>query len=534
MTSQRVVPSDREAAELQRAEGQTVDLIRQAQESDEADRKLTIREAVKKYKKAVFWVMFLSTSLIMKDYFFLLSRTQFKERFGVYDPVSDQKLIPAAWQSGLSNSALVGQLVGLVVNAICQDRFGCRPTMMFFMLWMAVAIFVPVFAQSLSVLAFGKAFCGISWGVFQVSLSSQVRLLPYVTAYVCMCWGGGILLSSGVVRAVAGLEGDMGWRLPFILQWIWPLPLFIGAYFAPEHPCNSVRRDKIEEARNNLLRLYQDVPEREQRVEQTLAYINYTTEMEKAETSNASFLECFKSTSLRRTEIVTSYGLRKSSAANAILGYSVVFLQAAGFTELQAFNINISLSACYIVGGIICWFLFPHVGGATTYMIGLTVMFFCLITIGGLAWRSGRDAQLAIGIILVISTLCNMTAIGPTCYPIVAEPPPGKLRYKTITIGRFVYNFTNIFTNSVTPRMLSSTSRNWGAKAAFFHAGTNLLCNIWCWFRLPETKDRTFGEIDLLFTHRVPARKLKSTHIGQFAYGGDYMAKQEVDHMENA
>jgi SP family general alpha glucoside:H+ symporter-like MFS transporter len=68
MTSQRVVPSDREAAELRRAEGQTADLIRQAQESDEADRKLTIRQAVKKYKKAVFWALFLSTSLVMEGY----------------------------------------------------------------------------------------------------------------------------------------------------------------------------------------------------------------------------------------------------------------------------------------------------------------------------------------------------------------------------------------------------------------------------------------------------------------------------------
>lgn len=54
---------------------------------------------------------------------------------------------------------------------------------------------------------------------------------------------------------------------------------------------------------------------------------------------------------------------------------------------------------------------------------------------------------------------------------------------------------------------------NWGAKTGLFYAGTNLVCNIWCWFRLPETKDRTFGEIDLLFDNRVPARKFKHTKI---------------------
>lgn len=54
---------------------------------------------------------------------------------------------------------------------------------------------------------------------------------------------------------------------------------------------------------------------------------------------------------------------------------------------------------------------------------------------------------------------------------------------------------------------------NWGAKAALFYAGTNLLCNLWCWFRLPETKDRSFGEIDLLFDNKVAARKWKYTNV---------------------
>lgn len=64
---------------------------------------------------------------------------------------------------------MVGQLAGLVINAYTQDRFGCRPTMMFFMFAMAVTIFIPVFAPSLPILAWGEAMCGIPWGVFQVS-----------------------------------------------------------------------------------------------------------------------------------------------------------------------------------------------------------------------------------------------------------------------------------------------------------------------------------------------------------------------------
>lgn len=177
--------------------------------------------------------------------------------------------------------------------------------------------------------------CGISWGVFQVfpiflhsslvddliqsdkfnifqTLSTSYAcevvptvLRPYVTAYVCMCWGAGILLSSGVVRAVASLEGDIGWRLPFAIQWVWPIPLLIGAYLAPESPWNAVRRGQINEAREALLRLRQDTPNKERDVDATLAYIRYTTELEKAETDGASIWDCFKGANLRRTEIVS-------------------------------------------------------------------------------------------------------------------------------------------------------------------------------------------------------------------------------------
>lgn len=67
-------------------------------------------------------------------------------------------------------------------------------TYMFFMVWMAVAIFIPVFTPSLDVLAFGESMCGIPWGVFQVcepqarktylltllSLISQLDTLDYL------------------------------------------------------------------------------------------------------------------------------------------------------------------------------------------------------------------------------------------------------------------------------------------------------------------------------------------------------------------
>lgn len=43
-------------------------LVRQAKDSADADSKLSIMQALGKYKKAVFWAMILSTSLVMEGY----------------------------------------------------------------------------------------------------------------------------------------------------------------------------------------------------------------------------------------------------------------------------------------------------------------------------------------------------------------------------------------------------------------------------------------------------------------------------------
>ncbi|CBF87745.1 hypothetical protein AN1308.2 [Aspergillus nidulans FGSC A4] len=168
MTVQHVVLSDREIEEIQRAEGQT-NLIRQAQESDEADQKLTIRQA-------------------------------FKERFEVYNPVPDRKLIPAEWQPGLSNSTSVGQLAGLVVNAICQEGFGghfhscLRPVTLSTYIWRSHVRYRLGRLQTLSTTYASEAV--------------PTCLRSHVTAYVCMCWEQGFLLwcLSSYLSVKGGLD----------------------------------------------------------------------------------------------------------------------------------------------------------------------------------------------------------------------------------------------------------------------------------------------------------------------------------------
>lgn len=117
-----------------------------------------------------------------------------------------------------------------------------------------------------------------------------------------MCWGGGITVSSGVVRAVVAIDGDLGWRLPLYLQWVWPVPLLIGVYFAPESPWSSVRRGKLDEAIQSIKRLS---GENEESNAAMLALIQHTTALERREAAEGSYMDCFRGVNRRRTEIVS-------------------------------------------------------------------------------------------------------------------------------------------------------------------------------------------------------------------------------------
>lgn len=74
MVPEKVIPTARELEAFDLNDDRTIELINGAQESDAADRKLTVRQAFKKYKKAVFWALFLSTSLIMEGYDLVIVR----------------------------------------------------------------------------------------------------------------------------------------------------------------------------------------------------------------------------------------------------------------------------------------------------------------------------------------------------------------------------------------------------------------------------------------------------------------------------
>lgn len=199
-----------------------------ANEANDQEHRITLRQALQLYPKAIFWSVVLSAVVIQEGYDTKLISALFAQPAFVHDFGHKAKKgyeISAAWQAGLTNGSAVGQLLGLIVAGWLTDRYGFRKTLIGGLIACACCIFIPFFAKSLTVLEVGQVLFGkyfhywfhwscsrwqnskvpfwgvlLSWfkgvplGFFQVTTViyaleiSPTCLAPYLINYVAACW----------------------------------------------------------------------------------------------------------------------------------------------------------------------------------------------------------------------------------------------------------------------------------------------------------------------------------------------------------
>ncbi|KAF2744584.1 sugar transporter [Sporormia fimetaria CBS 119925] len=501
-----------------------------AKAATEKERSMTLLQGLKLYPKAVGWSVLISTCIVMEGFqvcllanFFGLP--QFNRKYGEQLPDGTWQ-IPAPWQAGLSNGLIVGEIIGLFLNGWVSEWIGYRYTVMacLTMLMGFTAIFFT--AQTVVHLLVAEILCGIPWGVFQtltITYASEVcpvALRGYLTTYINFCWGLGQVIGVGVIKAMLPRQDEWSYRIPYALQWMWPVPLLIGIFLAPESPWWLVRKGRIDDAKHALLRLTSLNRETEFDADETIAMMVHTTALEEKITAGASYLDCFKGTDLRRTEIVCMAWAIQNLSGNAFSGYSTYFLQQAGLDPARSYDFALGQYGINMGGVLGAWFLMGvGIGRRTLYFWGLCGLCAMLLVMGflGLVPESNREsAALATGSIMMVWALFYQLTVGTVCYSLVAELSTRRLQIKTVVLGRNLYNMVGIVCGVLSPYMLNPGAWDWSNFTGFFWGGICFLCIIYTYFRIPEPRGRSFAELDMLFEKGVSARKFASTKIDVF------------------
>ncbi|KAI5961037.1 MAL1, partial [Candida margitis] len=292
-------------------------------------------------------------------------------------------------------------------------------------------------------------------------------------------------------------------------------------------------------ALSRLLTTNSYLPDKSVVVESMVSKIQLIVKEEDAVGEGSTFKECFKGTNLRRTRIAAFTWLFQNITGATLMGYSTYFYEQAGLAASNAFTFSIIQYCLGLIGTLVSWTLSQKLGSFTIYFGGLCTMSALLLITGGLGCSSSSGASWGAGSMLLIYTFVYDSTVGPMTYCIIPETPSAQLRQKTVMLSRFVYNVSGIVVNILTNYMLNPSSWGWGAKSGFLWAGFAICAAIWTWFEMPETKGRTFAELDKLFEQKVPARKFKHTIPKTFDAGemmeklGDHGIKNIVNEREH-
>ncbi len=304
-------------------------------------------------------------------------------------------------------------------------------------------------------------------------------------------------------------------------RWAFAVPILCLVLYTPESPWWCVRHEKISEAKKALLRLTTKGADPDFNADETIAMMQHTNEVEKyLNGGGVSYLDCFKGTDLRRTEICCMVWCTQALCGSSMTGYAAYFYEQAGFDTANSFNLAVGMYAGAICAGILSWVGMRKIGRRALYLGGLGLSLVILIATGIVGTLPEKDSiSWTLGSMLIVLTFVYDFTVGPVCYVLVAEIPSTRLRVKTVVLARVAYNITSIITNIITPRMLNPSAWDWKGKSSFLFAGTTLICLIWCWFRLPEPFGLTYMELDILFEKRAQARKFKEFQVNLASTG---------------
>jgi SP family general alpha glucoside:H+ symporter-like MFS transporter len=485
---------------------------------------------VKKYPQAMMWSILVSITIVMEGYDTILignffAYPAFVKKYGSYYPTLNDYQLSGPWQVGLNNAAQIGPIIGAFANGYLSQRFGYRRVMLVSLILMAAFIFILFFAPNIEVMFVGLVFCGIPWGIFATmgpAYASEVCPLAfrgYLTAYTNMCFAMGQFIAGGVLEGLVTRSDEWSYRIPFAVQWIWPLPLFIVLWFAPESPWWLVRQGAHKEAEKVMVRLSSS---RDQHgAHQMVSMMIHTNELEQDIESGSSWLDCFKGINLRRTEIACVTFMGQVSCGAPFAYGASYFFEQAGMDAHNAYKINLAGTAIAFVGTIVAWFLMSRYGRRPIYNIGMFFMALFLLLIGCLDFGRAKNQTIkwVQAVFAVLWLFVFSMSVGPIGWTVPSECGATRLRQKTICLARIGYYVITIVANVLEPYMINPTEWNWHGKTGFFWFGSATLTLIWSYFRLPETKNRTFGELDVLFAKRLSARKFASTDVD--IYGAD-------------
>ncbi|KAH8900772.1 general substrate transporter [Thozetella sp. PMI_491] len=483
-------------------------------------RSLSVHEAVKQHWKSISWCFYVFFICVMFGYDALASSVvisieQFRHDFGyLYEGAY---VVDASWQLGFQAAFLFGIVLGGIITGICVDRFG-RPATVFGAYLINVGgVFLQYFCTTPAQFFGGKLLTGIPLGTFStIAPTYAAEMAPLVvrgaiTAGMNLAIVLGNLLGYIVLRQASFYTGKDTYRILFATQWGFVGVALAILPFFPESPYWLVAHGKEDRARQTIAKLHG--PDYD--VDGHLADIRTTLEQQHSESrSQGTMAECFTRENWRRTAVaVMMFFIQNACGTGWVIGYMSYFMQLAGMASAQAFDATVGISGLMVVGNLSGWFFVEYFGRRGTALYGTLALCACLFVIGILAVVPTPGALVTQVVFMGVWAFVYQGTVGSVAWPISAENATSRLRNATQSLCTIMNGLSACIWGFSLPYAINPDQGNLQGKIAFVFAAILVVSAVFIFFFVPETKGRSYSDIDELWRRCTAPRKFAQTVI---------------------
>ncbi|ORY35933.1 general substrate transporter [Naematelia encephala] len=447
----------------------------------------------------------------------IVANPGFINQFGTVRDATGALALNAKYVSLWSGFNYVSQIFSQAVSPIIGDRFGRRINMYLFTFSMILAIIVEIVAKDWKAYLGAKILIGIACGFLGTTcvtyLSEMVmpQMRGSILAAFSFSWQIGSL-TSAVGLQVLEQSNPLAFRRifysEFVIVGIWMIALVL----LPESPVWLAMKDRDDKGKKALKWLVGNVQGYD--LDHEWAVIrSEVADSRKISTKQGSndWVALFKWKNFRRALISTlPFTYQNFIGVPLVFGQTTYFFQNAGLKN--AFTASVIISCIGLAGLGASIYLIERLGRRTLVIWGAAIMIVSDMVIGGLGIPKITPG-LGTGLITIscIWMFAYQTSLGPIGWTALVEISSPVLRAKTASVATILQSFSGVLFNYTVPFMLSDQYAGWGAKIGFFFGGISVLYWIPCYFFFPETKNRTYAELDELFERDIPPRLFHKT-----------------------
>ncbi|ROT37977.1 general substrate transporter [Sodiomyces alkalinus F11] len=411
----------------------------------------------------------------------------------------------------------VAQIVVQMISPFTADRWGRKFNMWAFTFFLTLSIIFEIVAQEWIMILWSRILGGFAGGLLATSIMTYMSEISLPQFRGALLGSFSLFFALGQVFLAIGLKvledtDPFNFRNVFYSEFVffglWLVPLV----YLPESPAWYAAQDRDEDAKRSLRRLVGPVDGYDLDHEYAVVKFEVAQSARLARARGSDWRALASPVNLKRIVIATlPFTFQNFVGVPLIFGYTTYFLQLANVADPFLGNLMIQL---ILVVGIVSAFYFIDIVGRRSLVIwsGAAMGAICLV-IGGLGFMGPNTTSSGIGLV----TLCCVWAfvyansLAPIGWISLVEVSSPLLRAKTAAVAAIIQSLSGVLFNYTVPLMLSNQGANWGQRIGLFFGGITFAYLVPVLFLFPETKGRTYQELDELFERRIPAWRFHET-----------------------